>query len=836
MDDRQDNMSSKRTHDDIEARSEAIKSETAADIEGTHHIPSDVAQEPAEALPGEDKSTIKRARIESVDNTDVSTEDSLNVHTQANVKTDPVEVGTAGTPVEDTLASGIKTEATTTGIEGSTSESEQAGVKVEEATSVSGVKVEDGSLSGVKVEGTLPDVADTEEDLAQSGIKEDAAAEGFEIEIAEEAGTVKTEDVPEETSGVKSEYTGDTVNTDESVKSEDVAPSNVEDEIVPHSVKSENTGEGDHMDTEEAVKTEETPASAFASASASASAEYMASDESGSASTAQADSTDNEPPEATIERLRQHAAAYRSAMVCSICSEILVKPHSLECGHSYCVTCICTYFSVRKAMGRGLQCKQCNNPIRKKPEPSLVLQTRINILRKQPCADIILKNYSARLKTAQQAMKSDEYKSITPGTELVDHEGKGYVFDKGDDVYRCIECLFEIEDYKCAGCGVAFPELENRSDVHRELGVSDSQEDGEDSEDDEGDDGADLKNFIVGSDEEIEMEKPEEGEQPLKGWITNQSGLKELMCGCDVSCGQDCECDDEDCTACPCAQRNLNDGSGEDSDSDYAQDDTHWDGGSDDGSVRSKSDHRGAKKDNSGANKDNSVAFKDMSKTQRKNLKEIRKANKILEANGVENIDSLSKNQRLKLLKNIRADRKAAAKAAKDTVAPNTGAIAEPIEGFVLDRAGAYATENSAATADGDAVVRGDGEGDNGNREEGELSDTYRNRMNEHSEESRKIHDVKAAWPRGDLVEHADGGENIEDGGSDEFESGADEMERDEDDDDDDYEGEDEDEDMEGVEDPQEGEVEEGEVDAEDGEDAEEEDGEDLGESDGEDE
>lgn len=56
---------------------------------------------------------------------------------------------------------------------------------------------------------------------------------------------------------------------------------------------------------------------------------------------------------------------------CSICTQVLYKPCSLPCGHSYCATCLSQVVDKK--------CPQCRAPFRDIPAPNIVL---INLLQK----------------------------------------------------------------------------------------------------------------------------------------------------------------------------------------------------------------------------------------------------------------------------------------------------------------------------------------------------------------------------------------------------------------------------------------------------------------------
>ncbi|CAH3182327.1 unnamed protein product [Porites lobata] len=55
------------------------------------------------------------------------------------------------------------------------------------------------------------------------------------------------------------------------------------------------------------------------------------------------------------ERLR----AIEEMLVCSICWEVVQRPHTLVCGHTYCTHCIWKWEQRQKHVGREPWCPQC---------------------------------------------------------------------------------------------------------------------------------------------------------------------------------------------------------------------------------------------------------------------------------------------------------------------------------------------------------------------------------------------------------------------------------------------------------------------------------------------
>ncbi len=70
-------------------------------------------------------------------------------------------------------------------------------------------------------------------------------------------------------------------------------------------------------------------------------------------------------------------AEHNRHLVCPICCDIMVEPTSLQCGHSYCTTCL-QMLSVSR-VGPSYRCPECNQVVSKaaSPDVNIVIRTFI---------------------------------------------------------------------------------------------------------------------------------------------------------------------------------------------------------------------------------------------------------------------------------------------------------------------------------------------------------------------------------------------------------------------------------------------------------------------------
>ncbi|OAP54932.1 hypothetical protein AYL99_10632 [Fonsecaea erecta] len=166
----------------------------------------------------------------------------------------------------------------------------------------------------------------------------------------------------------------------------------------------------------------------------------------------------------TTAALLKQMEDIRSLSVCKICMRSLYEPFILSCGHTYCYTCLTSWFGeklVRKGQGNKRNCPDCRTKIRVQPSPNYLLRDLVHMLISR--ADLLPEDESVQ---DHQLAKEEEAASLA-----ADRKGPGIfkgIFEKKeqragiwarglrdeeDNVVRCPDCHWELENGECGRCG-----------------------------------------------------------------------------------------------------------------------------------------------------------------------------------------------------------------------------------------------------------------------------------------------------------------------------------------------------------------------------------------------
>ncbi|KAI9209045.1 uncharacterized protein BJ171DRAFT_577402 [Polychytrium aggregatum] len=210
-----------------------------------------------------------------------------------------------------------------------------------------------------------------------------------------------------------------------------------------------------------------------------------------------------------------------SWLVCAICLEIMVAPHTIECGHSFCFGCIRSWLQ----RGERKRCPTCRGHIEQKPVPTLLLRHHI---------DSIIQSLPDGPKGKS---KKEHYKRLLDvSDEMRDPWGTIFaaqtqaVLDHDDGVRRCGSCGWEITGTECINCGQIYDHDEatlrafgvDETDPYDEYTNNDSEQDEDDEYLATDDDGSDSHYHYI-EDEAAEsddggirlMEDGDESEEEL---------------------------------------------------------------------------------------------------------------------------------------------------------------------------------------------------------------------------------------------------------------------------------------------------------------------------------
>ncbi|KAG0156921.1 hypothetical protein PDIDSM_4104 [Penicillium digitatum] len=216
-----------------------------------------------------------------------------------------------------------------------------------------------------------------------------------------------------------------------------------------------------------------------------------------------------------VNTLQGHVDDIRTLIQCGICIRPLYEPFTIACGHTFCYSCLSSWF----AGGRSKRtCPDCRAPVKTQPAPAYLVRAVVQMFTGR--AELLDKGETTTEHTKNQrdeAERLDQDKANNHPTEGGLFGGLFKpkppplkpVIDNDDGVVRCPLCSWELEGDNCAGCGYRYrPGSEDTDD-------SDSADFSE----------TDLDSLDDSIDEEEEEEGGERGESDHFDDIEDHDGV-----------------------------------------------------------------------------------------------------------------------------------------------------------------------------------------------------------------------------------------------------------------------------------------------------------------------
>ncbi|KAE8157851.1 hypothetical protein BDV40DRAFT_277198 [Aspergillus tamarii] len=202
------------------------------------------------------------------------------------------------------------------------------------------------------------------------------------------------------------------------------------------------------------------------------------------------------------ETLQGHVDDIRSLLQCGICIRPLYEPFTLACGHTFCYSCLTSWFAGGR---KNKTCPDCRAPVKTPPAPAYLVRAVVQLFTSR--AELLEKGETTAEHTRHQREEAEKLENDKKNT----HPKEGGLFrgtfnkkpptaqpivDLEDNVVRCPRCSWELEeDSNCAQCGYRQDEesVTDTSDLTDSTGSisTDSEENSEmtDYMDDELEDG-----------------------------------------------------------------------------------------------------------------------------------------------------------------------------------------------------------------------------------------------------------------------------------------------------------------------------------------------------------
>ncbi|TBU63427.1 hypothetical protein BD310DRAFT_916336 [Dichomitus squalens] len=172
-------------------------------------------------------------------------------------------------------------------------------------------------------------------------------------------------------------------------------------------------------------------------------------------------------------------SSLQQSLSCQICLDLMHRPYALSpCGHSACYQCLVNWFKtpppdlpaheVLPAFYRRKTCPHCRAVVTERPVEIWTMKEMVATLVKSGLATGFYNATPAQpegtanadpwagifRRPAQQGR--DAFPGLPFGLPMHEHQMMG-MRDDEDDVFRCVECHYEIVDGMCANCGQEYP-------------------------------------------------------------------------------------------------------------------------------------------------------------------------------------------------------------------------------------------------------------------------------------------------------------------------------------------------------------------------------------------
>ncbi|KAJ5614278.1 hypothetical protein N7528_007932 [Penicillium herquei] len=198
--------------------------------------------------------------------------------------------------------------------------------------------------------------------------------------------------------------------------------------------------------------------------------------------------------------LQSHVDDIRGLIQCGICVRPLYEPFTLACGHTFCYSCLASWF----AAGRSKRtCPDCRAPVKTQPAPAYLVRAIVQMFTSRP--ELLDKEETTAEHSKNHQEESERLDKDKANTDPQSGGLFGGLFkekpqqlkpieDNGDGVSRCPHCNWELEDgLNCEQCGYIYqPDSEGTDYSGSDFSDTDFDSMIEGDEDDEDEDEDDF--------------------------------------------------------------------------------------------------------------------------------------------------------------------------------------------------------------------------------------------------------------------------------------------------------------------------------------------------------
>lgn len=165
---------------------------------------------------------------------------------------------------------------------------------------------------------------------------------------------------------------------------------------------------------------------------------------------------------ALLATFQKHIEDMRNLSLCKICIKPFYEPFILGCGHTYCYSCLANWFGGAQNRKKKKNCPDCRAEVTVQPSPNYLLRDLVHMFIGRaellPEDETVHEHQQAKEEEAVMLAADRTGVGLFKGAfvrahrPLLIHWGHG-ILDQEDNVLRCPECHWELEDGECLQCG-----------------------------------------------------------------------------------------------------------------------------------------------------------------------------------------------------------------------------------------------------------------------------------------------------------------------------------------------------------------------------------------------
>ncbi|ETI27030.1 hypothetical protein G647_10129 [Cladophialophora carrionii CBS 160.54] len=193
-----------------------------------------------------------------------------------------------------------------------------------------------------------------------------------------------------------------------------------------------------------------------------------------------------------LATFQKHIEDMRNLSLCKICIKPFYEPFILPCGHTYCYSCLASWFGGGTGRRSKSTCPDCRANVRVEPSPNYLLRDLVHMFIGRaellPEDETVQEHQTAKEEEAV-LLAADRagpglFKGVFVGLGSAggSRNWRSGILDPEDNVWRCPECHWELEDGGCSRCGFHQFDMtgsDSDSDLDESIDLDDSEMDDE---------------------------------------------------------------------------------------------------------------------------------------------------------------------------------------------------------------------------------------------------------------------------------------------------------------------------------------------------------------------